>query len=59
MKKGRANSIQDFLFSNRLEELEDELSKKFSKFFLKFSTVNSSFTDWLVDRTRRRYSNLD
>lgn len=62
MRKGSLQQFQKLLFSNRLEGFEDELSKYFYNYSLNLLTIDTPYTDWLVDYCRklseRQESNL-
>ncbi len=55
IKHGQTKSVQDYLFSNYLDQFEHQLTIKYYKYSQRlFPLADSySYTDWLVDFSRR------
>lgn len=57
MKKEFVRSVQEFLFSDHLEEFEGRLAEHFYKHSKKSFVLNSCYTDWLRIGLRKIVSN--
>ena len=55
MKKGALDSFQKFLFSNRLEDFEKELSKHFYRCSKSSLGLDACYVDWLVIRFKKTF----
>ena len=55
IKHGQTKSVQDYLFSNHVDQFEHQLTVKYYKYSQRlFPLADSySYTDWLVDFSRR------
>ena len=57
MKKEVLKSVQEFLFSDRIEEFEDTLAKHFYRQYRSSIVLDSCYTDWLLIRLRKIFQN--